>query len=643
MNKLKWIICTLVIAISLGLLSTGNSAGEGMGYSPIPSPSGPDDRQGPAPPATRRVPAYLPIDSNLYYIALDFETATLPPHELQLVMRKRGVDLDSSGRVLVEAIGPVGGEGLPSEQITQLGGEVTARWENLVEARVPIQQLIELASTLPPGYRLVNARRGRPDEVFGEGPFEMRSDGYRNNTNDCDDMLVAVIDSSYTNLTQAINNNDAPPAARRTEINYSTVPFDRPGESPHGTGVLETVYDHCPGADYRLYKTATTTDIGLAITDAISNSVDVLVHSASWFNLGWEDDSGSICQAFNQAAENDILSFVSSGNYAEKHWKGDFADNDSDNWHNFAAGDEVIDINVAANAEVYFALSWDTNGGTYDYDLYLYNLGLTTILASSTNSGNTFEEITWTNPGSSTLTVRLLVWRDSGGVTEMEMFMDGAATWETGRAVSASSTTSPSNCTKLNILSIGAVPWLQYFNNSGVGGILAPYSSQGPSNSGMLLPDLSAPTDTTGLTYPTFGGTSCAAPNAAGAAAALWASVPDMASFAIRHLAVKQAGSLKDWGAAGQDNLYGYGGVFLAPYHRDTVWAFRGGVPVDWGYVLNTTGSYQYPYYFLTHAQSAATSGGRVLMLGGDYTESITLDKALRYETIGDPATLGSP
>jgi hypothetical protein len=643
MNKLKWFICMMVIAFSLGVLSSGKGAGVGLAGSDVPSPPQPDDRQGPPPPAVPRVPAHLPIDSSLYNIALDFETAALPIPALQLEMRKRGIDLDSYGRVLVEVIGPVGGEGLPSEQITQLGGEVTARWENLVEARVPIQQLIELASTLPPGYRLVNAQRGEPGEVIGEGPFQMRSDGYRNNTSDCDDMLVAVIDLGYDNLPQAVTNGDAPPAARRTEINYGTPPFDRAADGTHGTGVVETVYDHCPGADYRLYKEDSTTDIGLAVTDAISYSVDVLVHSVSWFNLGWEDDSGSICQAFNQAAEDDILSFVASGNYAETHWQGDFADNDSDNWHNFTATDEAIAMNIAGNTEVKFRLSWDTSGGTTDYDLYLYNQGLTTVLASSTSSGNTFESFSWTNPSAGVVTVQLTVGRASGGGTEMEIFTSNWAAWEVARVVPVNSTTSPSNCTKLNILSIGAVPWNSYFNNSGVGGILADYSSQGPSNSGMMLPDLAGPTDTSGFTHTSFGGTSCAAPNAAGAAAALWASAPDMTPSAIRHLVVKQAGILKDWGVAGQDNLYGYGGVFLAPYHADTVWAYRGSIPMDWGYVINTTGSYQYPYYFLTHAQSAATSGGRVLMLGGTFREAITLDKALRYATIDDPATLGSP
>ena len=38
--------------------------------------------------------------------------------------------------------------------ITQVGGEVTARWENLVEARVPYERLLELAAEYNEGTPL---------------------------------------------------------------------------------------------------------------------------------------------------------------------------------------------------------------------------------------------------------------------------------------------------------------------------------------------------------------------------------------------------------------------------------------------------------------------------------------------------------
>ena len=71
------------------------------------------------------------------------------------------------------------------------------------------------------------------------------------------------------------------------------------------------------------------------------------------------------------------------------------------------------------------------------------------------------------------------------------------------------------------------------------------YSSQGPSNGGMTVPDLTGPTNTTGFTYSTFTGTSCATPNVAGAACAFWSARPTYSNTAIRWLLYEQAELLK--------------------------------------------------------------------------------------------------
>jgi hypothetical protein len=150
----------------------------------------------------------------------------------------------------------------------------------------------------------------------------------------------------------------------------------------------------------------------------------------------------------------------------------------------------------------------------------------------------------------------------------------------------------------------------------------------------MTLPDVVGPTDTyTVAKGDLFGGTSGATPNAAGAATAFWSSQPLFTAEAVRHLLFEKAAIFKDWGDAGIDNTFGHGGVKLHTYHADTVWVDRR--------LNNTTGLASLPYYHVSDAQQDAVAGGRVVYLGQDYPEPLTLDKELLHESIGYDAVLG--
>ena len=597
----------------------------------------------PGPPPEHPMPPDLPMQSNLFDAEQLAIKTKMPFAQLASVLQDQGFVTDEEGKVLVEVVGPVGGKHLPESVIERFGGETLNTWGRLLSAWVPIRRLTALARALPPGYYLERAKVPHPNQnpIRGEGPSVTNSADYRDQGADCSGLTIAVIDGGWDGLTEAIQNGDAP--ATFTTHNFTSNPFEDPAAGVHGTAVLETVYDHCPGAAYRLYKIGTRTDTGPAVTDAINHDVDVIAHSIGWFNLGWEDDTGDVCTAANNAADNDILFFTSAGNYADSHWQGNFNDADNDGWHDFGPGDETININMPANSRASFYLSWDTSGGTYNHDFYLYDATVTNVLGQSVNGGNNYEEIWHTNNTGAAQTVHLAIRRASGGTTEMEVFMHtwrGAVTWQE-HIIARGSTNTPSNCTRPNVISVGAVGWSQFGAAPGTANIIEPYSSQGPSNSGMTLPDIVGPDDTRTLTYldpvtnpdGRFPGTSCATPNAAGAAAAFWSSVPSLSPEAVGYLVFEQARIYKDWGDGGDDNVYGRGGVWLYTYHDNTVW-------VDRRY-NNMAGLATAPYYYVAHAQNAAVSGGRVVFLGQHYPESITLNKRLLYETIGSTAVLG--
>lgn len=135
----------------------------------------------------------------------------------------------------------------------------------------------------------------------------------------------------------------------------------------------------------------------------------------------------------------------------------------------------------------------------------------------------------------------------------------------------------------------------------------------------MILPNLVGPTNTTDFTHGSFGGTSCATPNAAGTAAAFWSSAPALSAAGVRHLLFEQAGIFRDWGDPGHDNIYGRGDIRLHTYHDNTVWVDRR--------FFNIFGSPMVPYFYVAHAQAAAVSGGRIVFLGQSYPEPVTLNK----------------
>lgn len=585
-------------------------------------------------------PANLSLEAALYEANMLASTGALSTQALQETLTRQGMTVTADGRVHVEIVGPVGGPAVAEQQITRFEGTLDNVWRHRADAWVPALQLINLARSLPAGYFMLRAAVPSLDAVAGEGPGAIGSDSYRDGGADGTGIVIALIDSDYLGFADAQANGDAPAEDHLTRINYTAHPFEY--FSTHGTGCVETIYDHAPGATYRLYCVDSVTDLGVAVDDALSYSADIFSHSMSWYNQGWADDSGDACAAANAAAEGRALLFTSAGNRALEHWQGAYHSGDGDLWHEWSSGDELLQITVAPQGYAVVYLSWDTTFGAKDFDLYLYDSSGSYALAWSTNTGNeTFEWTSWFNESlNETVQINIVVIAKYNPYPpqeshEIEVFGSlGWATWDE-YDIPASSTTCPSNSTNPNVISVGAVDWSNHTSDNGTDGIIMNYSSHGPSNSMMIIPDLCGPTNTTGFTYPNgFGGTSCATPNNAGAAAAFWSADRWLIASAIRWLMFEKAANWKDWGFPGHDTIYGWGGSHLVSYRPHTLWIAR-----DYG---NTGNNRSEPFYTVQAAHDAAVAGGSLrIFLGGDYPEPVLLNKQVHVETVLHPSTLG--
>ena len=496
--------------------------------------------------------------------------------------------------------------------LEQLGLNVAGTWKNRASCWIKIEDAIALAKKLPIDYEMEAVTEPKHDN---EGPAAQNSNGYVSGAfRGGLGIRIAVFDGGFGNLQTRINNGVAPDPAYCWAAGSSTNVAGITG-GVHGTGCVETVFDHAPNSVYELFIVGNGTEMGQAIDLCIAHGVDIISHSMSRYNTGWYDNTGAFCDAVETAIASNILFFTSSGNRAESHWEGSFSDSDGDDWHQFSGLDERNDITYNGSGVIHVVLSWQplTN---VDYDLYLYNATTNTLVASSTNTGNnSFEEIN-VDPASGSYYIAVKKKGTANATFEFFTHQSGVSDYEYQTATG--SNTSPSNTSNNNCISVGAVHVNSFGSAVGTSGIVATYSSRGPTNSGNLVPKIAAPTNTSTETYGTLGfnGTSCSTPNAAGMAAAFWSAHTYLDATGVRQIIYRFSQLYKDWGTGGIDQVYGNGGVFLYQYATSLRYMYR--LSENSAIVNNTR-----PYYKLLVAQTYAPDNGTVVILNnGPFNET---------------------
>ena len=492
------------------------------------------------------------------------------PDAAAVFARQRKMDW-RDGRVRVvtvaQTIGGVRNASLAAAAIRQrveaLGGTVETTYRGLVQHTIPLSALETL--TADPLIKYIRS----PLKPFHQ---KMMSEGvavtganlwktlvpFRNP----DPAKVCILDAGFDGYTSLLGS-DLP---KTVTIRSFRADGDITGAAEqHGAACAEIVYDMAPNAKMYLVNFETDVEQHNAVDWIVSQGIDVISYSLGWFNAGAGDGSGPIDDDVDYAASKGIAWASSAGNSAQDHWTADkFFDPDGNGYMNFDGfGTEILSFPVPSNETVGVFLNWkdwgtydgfDYPGSSQDYDLELYILnGATWQFVDSSNNRQTGTQ--WP------------VEEIYGYYTDVD------ATW--GLKIRKVNVTKD---VRLEVVVMGDYPSIQFFNP--LHSVLVPadspsalaagatgwdndslhfYSGRGPTWDGRMKPDFTAPSGVSTTTYGANGfyGTSASAPHLAGAIALLKGMTPYTIAQ-IKAVLIKRA---VDLGAAGPDNLYGYGRI----------------------------------------------------------------------------------
>jgi len=203
---------------------------------------------------------------------------------------------------------------------------------------------------------------------------------------------IGVLSDGVSNLANSQASGDLPAV---------TVLPGQTGSGDEGTAMLEIIHDLAPGAQL-FFATAFTSQASFAqnILDLRTAGCDIIVDDVLYFREAvFQDDN--VAQSVNTVTASGALYLSSSGNEGNKTdntsgvWEGDFVDGGTltvgattlpGQVHDFGGGVTNNQL-LAGNGGAPIGLFWsDPLGGSgNDYDLYILDAGLTTVVSAATN------------------------------------------------------------------------------------------------------------------------------------------------------------------------------------------------------------------------------------------------------------------
>ncbi len=303
---------------------------------------------------------------------------------------RTGVRLDARGQTLVDLRAEVTPRLLA--RIEAMGGEVVGSWpaRRAVRARLPVEGCESVAS-------LPEVRKLRPAahpvthmSDVSEGVVAHKADVVQSQFGvDGSGITVAVLSDGVDALASVQASGDLPAV---------TVLPGQAGSGTEGTAMLEIIHDLAPGASL-LFATAFNGQASfasniIALRDA---GADVIVDDVRYFQEAvFQDDD--VADAIDTVTADGALFFSSVGNEGNVDsgtggvWEGDFASSGTMQQgglaHDFGGG--VTGNRLTRDPPFSIFLQWSDPLGASgnDYDLFLLDSTMSSVVASSTDTQN---------------------------------------------------------------------------------------------------------------------------------------------------------------------------------------------------------------------------------------------------------------
>ena len=443
---------------------------------------------------------------------------------------------------------------------------------------------------------------------------------------------------------------------------------------PEGLAMMEIVHDLAPAAPLAFSNPGTSLEMlnAIQILDTTLNC-KVIVDDLSFFTQPWFED-GTIADQVTTTTAHGKLYVSSAGNNGDKqYYEGDFSgisksiNGTTETVQNFGgAGDGKMRFIVPKQTTAYVFLQWNDHFGASnnDYDLYLTN-SLGVPYTSSTNLQNgtqdPFEYASVYNGGVSAEAAYIVVSKNTGAADKRLKILVRQGSGQLDQYYTTTGTIFGHQASD-STYTVGAL-------DRTTPNAIETYSSQGPVRTDYPTlayhqkPDICgiddvAATGNGGFLIP-FRGTSAAAPHIAAIAALVWSASPSLTNAQVRRRI--NSGAV-DLGAAGYDNIYGYGradafNIDLTPPPTPTVdpvssptnitsLTLTGTKSADTAEILinDSSSASSYPTATTWTAAITLTKGVNTLKIkardaAGNDSGEVVLSVTVQDLTITDPAT----
>jgi subtilisin family serine protease len=329
---------------------------------------------------------------------------------------------------------------------------------------------------------------------------------------------VAVVDTGFAGYRDHIGNS----LPANVQVRSFRADGDVEASSDHGTLAARIIASIAPAAELHLLNFSTLSELSALVDYVLEQRIQVVSFSIGFVHNGPGNGTGPVNDIITRGTSGGALWAVAAGNWAQQHWAGTFTDRNGNSIHEFAQGIEEDGRTYRAGDLIIVSLRWDDPWGQScnDYDLELFGPDGALVRASRSAQNCRSDpveglQVLATRDGR----YRARIVRAGAAPKRMELLMLGSPDRSEALdiPVVAGSLAEPGD--NANVLTVGATNPLAPQQ-------LARFSSRGPTTDGRAKPEIVSPTGPATGAEAAFGGTSAAAPHAAGAAALLLEAFP---------------------------------------------------------------------------------------------------------------------